>query len=280
MYRLLELLHSYRAFLLLIFFEIVCFWLLIRSNPYHSAAYFHTSSALVGNIYQTRKNITRYFSLPQVNEELANDNALLRELLSQSQVPIIVDTKTDSLKATKSDYSHEYLAAKVINNSVQMIHNHLTINKGSANGVEPGMGVINANGIVGKVMSVSKNFATVSSLLNTNVFVSAYIKRSNTFCSVNWDGNSITQTKLRYVPRHIELQQGDTIMTSGYNSIFPENIMIGYIDDYSIKDTDSWYDIDINLSNDFASLSYVYVIKNPDRDERVDLESEIELTDE
>ena len=279
MYRLLQLLHSYRAFLLLLFFEIVCAWLLVRNNPYHSAAYFHTSNAIIGSIYQTRNNISQYFGLPKVNEELANDNAQLRELLSQSQVPIVVQTKQDSLKLTKSQYNQEYLSAKVINNSIGFDHNFLTINKGKSNGIEPGMGVISANGIVGKVMSVSENFATVASLLNKDVFASAIVKRNNTFGSVRWDGNSVLSAKFMFVPIHITLEKRDTIVTSSFNSIFPENILIGYINEFSIGD-DGFYDIDIDLSNDFSQLAYVYVVKNPQMKERRNLEAELQTENE
>ena len=274
MYQLLKLIHSYRAFLIFLFIEFVCFWLLVRSNPYHSAAYFHTSSAIVGNIYQTKTNITQYFNLPSVNEELANDNARLRELISQSQVPIIVDSKADSLQLSKAEYDYGFLSAKIINNSTQLDHNFLTINKGRSNGVEAGMGVISANGVVGKVMSVSDNFSTVSSLLNTDVFVAAVITRTRSFGSIHWDGRDALTTKLMYVPSHIVLEKGDTVVTSGFNSIFPENIMIGYIEDYSLQ-TDSFYDIDISLFNDFSTLSYVYVVRNPRREERINLENEI-----
>lgn len=274
MYQLLKLIHSYRAFLIFLFIEIVCFWLLVRTNPYHSAAYFHTSSSIIGSIYQTRNNITQYFNLPAVNEELANDNAQLRELISQSQVPIIVDNKVDSIKLSKAEYDYGFLSAKVINNSVQLTHNFITINKGRLNGVEPGMGVISSNGIVGKVMSVSDHYATVSSLLNTDVFVSALVKRNGNFGSIHWDKRDILSTKLMYIPSHIKLQKGDTIVTSGYNSIFPENITIGFIEDYALQ-TDSFYDIDVVLSNDFSSLAYVYIVRNPRRVERKDLESEI-----
>ena len=279
MYRLLQLLHTYRAFLLLLFIEIICVWLLVRNNPYHIAAYFHTSNALIGSIYQTRNNITQYFNLPTVNEELANDNAQLRELLSQSQIPIIVDTKRDSMELTKSVYGQEYLAAKVINNSTMLDHNFLTINKGSANGVEPGMGVISANGIVGKVMSVSEDFATIASLLNKDVFVSASLKRNNTFGSIRWDGDDILNTKFWFVPKHISLQKGDTIVTSSYNAIFPEDVQIGYIDEFKMGD-DGYYDIDVNLSNDFSNLAYVYVVKNPTKEERLELEAEIKMENE
>jgi len=274
MYRLLQLLHSYRAFLLLLFIEIICLWLLIGNNPYHSAAFFRTSNAITGNMYKAKENITQYFSLPRINEGLASDNARLRELLSQTQVPIIVNTETDSLRLRNGVYNFDYLAAKVINNSTRFTHNYLTINKGRSSGVEAGMGVISANGIVGKVMSVSENFATVSSLLNIDVYVSTYLKRNNTFSSVHWDGRNIEETKLMYVPRHIQLEKGDTIVTSGYNSIFPENLLVGFIDDFSLDETASFYDIDVKLSNDFSRLAYVYVIKNPLKEERLQLEVE------
>lgn len=280
MYRLLQLLHSYRAFLLLLFIEWVCMWLLVRNNPYHSAAYFHTSNILIGNIYETRSNISQYFNLPEINEGLANDNAGLRELLSQSHVPIIVESKQDSLELSHIDYNYEYLSAKVINNSTRLMHNYLTINKGLKSGVKPGMGVISALGIVGKVMSVSENFATVSSLLNTKVFVSAYLKRNNTFCSINWDGRDILKTKLLFVPRHISLEKGDTIVTSGYNSIFPKNILIGFTEEFTLTENASFYDIDVNLSNDFSNLAYVYVIKNPLKEEKIELETAIQQGNE
>ena len=273
MYKLLQLLHSYRAFLLLLFIEIVCIWLLVRNNPYHSAAYFHTSNAFIGNIYETRNDISQYINLPTVNDGLANDNAKLRELLSQSHVPIIVNSKQDSLEKSHIDYNFEYLSAKVINNSTGLMHNFLTINKGKINGIEPGMGVISALGIVGKVMSVSENFATISSLLNTDVFVSSYLKRNTTFCSINWDGRDILKTKLLFVPRHIDLEKGDVIVTSGYNSIFPNNLPIGFIDNYTLTANASFYDIDVKLSNDFSNLAYVYVIKNPLKEERIELET-------
>ncbi len=278
MYQLLKLIHSYRAFLIFLIIEVVCFWLLVRSNPFHSAAYFRTSSSLIGNIYQTRTNIAQYFNLPAVNEELASDNARLRQVLAQSQVPVIVRSSVDSLRQTRAEHNHGFLAARVINNSTRFSHNFLTINKGRKNGIEPGMGVISAHGIVGKVMSVSDNFATVSSILNTDVFVSCFIKRKDNFGSINWDGRDVLFAKLLYIPRHAELEKGDTVVTSGYNSIFPENILIGYINEFTKGD--SWYDINVALSNDFSALSYVYVVKNPLREERIELEQTLNLDNE
>ncbi len=247
--------------------------MLVGSSPYHSAAYYHSSSALAGTLYETRKNTVQYLNLPSVNEELANDNAKLRELLSKSLVPIKVSTPVDSSLIRQQPIPYNFLAAKVINKSVSFQHNYITINKGSDHGIVKGMGVISSKGVVGKVISASKNFSTISSLLNVDVYVSSVIKRNNTFCSVKWDGRDPLKTRLLYVPRHIELQKGDSIVTSGYNTIFPENILIGQINEFSIEENATFYNIDVNLSNDFYKLSYVYVIKNPVQEEIQDLES-------
>ena len=142
------------------------------------------------------------------------------------------------------------------------------------------MGVLTANGIVGKVKAVSANFATVSSLLHKGVYVSATINRNNTFCSLNWDGNDIRSSKLLYVPRHIPVQVGDTILTSGYNAVFPENLMIGIVEKFELEESSPFYDIDVMLSNDFTQLSYVYIVKNPDRSEQIELETRSVLENE
>ncbi len=272
MYRLFQLLYTYRAFLVFLFFEFVSIWLIIRSNPYHSAAYFHTSSELAGSIYEARNNVVEYLDLKQVNTQLANENARLREMLSKTTIPVIVEHHPDSAQNPNIPFQYNYLAAKAINNSTQLNHNFITINKGSKHGITPDMGVINSNGVVGKVMSVSKNFAAVASLLNIDMNVSAIIKRDRTFGTVHWNGKDQETIQLLYVPRHVQLSKGDTIVTSGYNALFPEGIMVGCIKDFSLQQNATFYNIEIELSTDFSNLSFVYVIRNPLKEEQEELE--------
>ncbi len=280
MYRLLQLIHTYRAFLFFLFLEFLSIWLIVSNNPYQSAAFFHTSNVLAGKVYETKTGVTQYFNLPEVNEKLADENAHLRELLSKNQSSVMVSSFVDTMAILPGGPEYAYLPAKVINNTTGFRRNYVTINRGSLSGVAPGMGVISADGIIGKVMAVSDHYATVSSLLNTGMYVSAILKRNNTFGSINWDGKDILTTKLLYVPRHIQIEKNDSIVTSGYNSVFPENMLIGFIDDFSIAEDASFYDIDVKLSNDFSRLSYVYIIKNPLKKEKIELESSIKQNNE
>jgi len=280
MYQLFKLIHTYRAFLTFLFIEFICLWALVRTSAYHSASFFHTSNVVAARVLNIRYSIVQYFNLPAINAQLSEDNARLKEIIGKQQLPVIVATSTDSIQMTKSILNYGFLSAKVINNTTNQAHNYFTINKGRTSGIEPGMGVITSNGIAGKVKAVSSNFATVSSLLHTGVFVSAIVNRNNTFCSLNWDGRDLRTSKLLYVPRHIPVQVGDTIRTSGYNAIYPEKLMIGVVEKFELEESSPFYDIDVLLANDFSQLSYVYIVKNPTREEQLNLELQNTLKDE
>ncbi len=280
MNRFFQLIYRYRAFLIFILLEVFCYWLMIRSNPYHSASFFHSSNRLAGNIYETRKEISDYFILRKVNNNLAAENAKLRENLYKISRPVILMGLTDSSKIGDVRFTYDFISAKVVNNTISKTHNHVTLNKGARHGIEPGMGVVSSRGVVGIIRSVSRNFSTAYSLVNTSVTVSSEIKRTNTLCTVNWDGKDPQYGRVLYVPRHIDIQENDTLMTSGYNAVFPEKIMIGTVEEFSLAPNESFYHIKIKLAEDFASLSYVYVIKNPGFEEKEILESEIMLDEQ
>ncbi len=273
MYQLFQYLYNNRAFLLFLLLEFISFWLLVRTNPYQSAAFFHSSNRLTGTLYNSRANIAGYLDLKKVNQRLAQDNAELRELIAQRQAPVLVTEHLDSAMIPDVPTRYRYLAAKVINNSTRNFHNFVTINRGRRHGVEVDMGVISDRGVIGKVMAVSDRFAVVVSLLNTEMLISARIKRNNTLCTINWDGLSAIETPLLYVPRHVNVEQGDTIITSGYNSIFPDNILIGTVKTKSLESNATFFDIRVALSEDFYKLNYVYVVRNPVQVERDELEA-------
>ncbi|MDL2289936.1 rod shape-determining protein MreC, partial [Paludibacteraceae bacterium OttesenSCG-928-F17] len=61
-------------------------------------------------------------------------------------------------------------------------------------------------------------------------------------------------------PRHVILQKGDTIVTSGLTSVFPENIPVGVIEDFAISDGDAYYDIKVKVAVNFCTISHVHVL--------------------
>lgn len=277
MQNLFLFLYRFRAFFLFIFLELICAWMIVQNNGYQSAAFFNSANQLASGTMNLQTNITDYFTLSEVNQDLANENALLKQQLEQygdtlmradSLVMTSIDTLPDSLQRKQ----YAYIASKVINNSVQRSNNYLTVSKGQEEGIKAGMGVVGPDGVVGKVKAVSDHYATITSLLHANFKISSVITSSNTFCSTQWGGKDPRLANLLFVPRHITVNIGDTVVTSGYSSIFPPKVAIGTIKEVDIKENASFYDIQIELSTDFNRLSYVYIIENFRKAEKDSLE--------
>jgi len=127
-------------------------------------------------------------------------------------------------------------------------------------------------GVVGKVKTVTKHFAVVISLLNIDEQVSSAIKGSNYFCTSQWDGLDPQVVSLKYVPRHVKIKMGDTIITSGFNAVFPEGIMVGVVKKFELKEEALFHDVKVELAQDFGQLSYVDVVRSNLKKERDSIE--------
>jgi len=259
MERLLYFIYRYRAFFSFLLLELFCAWLIVQNNQYQGAAFFNTSNSMVAGLNSFSQDVREYFSLRETNRLLAEENARLRNLLEKrNQALININHISDTAITARFDY----ISAKVVNNSVDRVTNFLTINKGSGDGVVSGMAVISPSGAVGKVKTVSQHYSVVTSLLNIDVMTSAILKRTGNFGTVQWDGRNQDEISLKYVPPHVDPHKGDTIITSGFNAVFPEGIMIGTIADIKLSPEALFYDIRVKLSQDFRRLSYVAVIKS------------------
>jgi len=76
------------------------------------------------------------------------------------------------------------------------------------------------------------------------------------------------------IPTNVKLALGDTVITSGYSHIFPEGIMIGFIENYKIPEGENFYTIKLQFSEDCNSLDYVYIVSNLMKNEQLKLEAE------
>ncbi|MDF9801069.1 rod shape-determining protein MreC [Catalinimonas alkaloidigena] len=293
MHSLLTFLYNYRSSFLFVLLESLSIFFIVNNNSYHQAAVLNSSNRLVASVMTTTNSVSEYFSLKEVNQRLAAENARLHELMISGEprnnsnlllrdslaleamaedsvfvLPEVI-SKSDSVRMKQ----FAFVPAKVVDNTVHRAKNYVTINKGRLDGIEPDMGVISSDGVVGKVKDVSDHFAVITSVLHTDMFVSALVKRSSTLGSIVWAGTNPRLANLDNIPIHINIINGDTIVTSGYSGIYPPNTMIGTVSEVRPEEDAAFYDIDINLSNDFYKLSYVYVVKNLLRNEQDSLEN-------
>jgi len=254
MQRLLKFLYHYRAFILFLVLESLCFWIVVSNNSYQGSKFFNATAGVSASFYDTKKNVQTYFKLAEENQGLIAENARLKQLILESVDTVYVESEMDTQDG------HSGIVAKVIDHSLFFKNNYIIINKGYLDGVVAGMGVISPTGIVGQVKSTTQHYAMVSSVLHHRAFVSSLHRSSGALCSTVWNGENPLFANVNYLPRHVQVAVGDTITTSGFNSIYPENYWIGIVDEVSIAENATFYDIRIRLSTDYFKLSYVYLL--------------------
>jgi len=271
MERLLNFVYAYRALFTFLALEFFCAWLIVENNQYQSTKFFNSSNRISARIISFSSTVREYLSLRDINTDLAGENADLRKKLEQrNQSLYSLDVR--ELRDPAIINRFDYVSAKVVNNSTGFTKNFITINRGTDAGIKPGMAVISAKGAVGKVKSVSKHYSVLISLLNIDEQVSSVIKSLGYFGTSQWDGVDPRQVELLYIPRHVKLHTGDTVVTSGYNAIFPEGVLVGVIKEVNLKEETPFYDIKVELAQDFGNLTFVEVIKSTLKHEKDSLE--------
>ena len=262
----------YNAIFWFILFFTISIILVVQYNNYQRASFFNSSNVLVGSFYKQVNSWKSYLSLHESNEDLAAENVMLRQ---QIQNLLQADTSADSVHIVDSIEQGRYafIVANVANNSVHQKSNYLTLDKGSADGVEKGMGVITSNGVVGIVLQTSAHFSSVQSLLHPDTKISVTLDSSEVFGSLVW-GNNIDPRfgMVRDIPNHVQVKKGEKVYTSGY-SLFPAGIHVGNIAETDIKSGESFLDLKIKLSTNFSKLNHVYIVKDLQVDEKETLEA-------
>lgn len=279
MRNLFTFIYRFRAFLLFVILEVLCVFMIVRYNTYQGAAFFNSASIYVGRVLEYQNNVTDYFRLASVNTTLAEENAKLKQEVMRYRTAAVsystaaMDTTFIEASDTSKAFPYSLLSSRVINNSVRRTNNYLTLASGSKDGIKPGMGVVTSNGVVGRIKTVSRDYATVTSLLHSQMLISAKLKKSNTLGTIKWEGGNYRTAKLDYIPLHVKLAVGDTVVTSGFNTVFPEGILIGRVSSVEKEQDNSFFTIEVSLAVDYAQLSYVYVIDDPKKAQREELEN-------
>lgn len=263
MRNLLNFFIKHGAWFIFLFYLVVSFVILFTYNNYHSSIYLSSANGISSSIYGVSSKITGYFNLKEANESLAAQNARLenevlnlRHQLSEYKT---LASDTDQYLGTPR---YDYVAATVINNSIIHPRNYFSINRGSEDGIKPGQGVVDHNGVVGIVNVTGKKTARIISLLNEDQRFSVKLKNTDFIGSLSWKGGDPSIAYMEEVPRHTLFHTGDTIVTSGYSLSFPEDIPVGTVMNRIKGSDDNFFILKIRLTPDFKYLSSVRVIKD------------------
>ncbi len=276
--------RRFSTFLFFLVLQIIALSFLFRYNKFHEAAFMGVAGEVTGKVSEKYNTVEYYFKLKKTNEALVKENTELRNLLRQNyEGPdtthhFAVDSiKIDSLVKVQR---FRYYDAKVVGNFVSTQNNYFVIHRGSNQGIQKDWGVITPQGVAGRVVNVSANFATVMSALSRQFTINARLKKGGERGSVKWDGESPVYLVMKDVPKSAQVAKGDTVITSELSSIYPANIMIGVIADVVDDKSSNFFTLRIKTATNFFNIEYVYVIEDMQAAEKQQLEQATKKSNE
>jgi rod shape-determining protein MreC len=266
---LLQLLFRNGGFVTFVLVEALCFYLIVNNNPTQGAIWHNSTQLATGHLQDANRRMTSYFSLSGQIDSLQAENAALRaELYNRRYIQIqLLDTlyrlriDTGALLRLPKVPEYQVIPANIIGNAVNSRSNWITLNRGTRSGVTPNSAVIGPNGAVGIVRYVDQNFSRVMSLLHRQTKLSVSLKGQ--LGSLVWsesDGPS-TMT-LNDIPKDIQPFLGDTVLTSGYSTMFPGGQMVGTISAIDLPKGSNFYELKVVLSQNLSRTNQVYILKN------------------
>lgn len=270
---LFRFLYRIRDTLLFLALLLAAMLLLYNGSMHHRAMAINSSNAVTGTLFTWRNQVTEYTSLRAVNELLVAENAYWRNRYGmRSEQP---DSSAVPAGDSATWQPYRYAAAKVVNATFHKPLNYLTLDQGSASGLHADMGVVGSSGIVGVVRAVSPRFASVISVLNTDLRTSVKVKRTGHFGLLYWDTMDPATASVIDIPKHGRVHENDTVVTMGGDGIFPPGVPVGQV--LSVESPPGRPDlaVRIRLFEDMARTGFVYVVEDLLRAERDSLQQQL-----
>lgn len=275
MNNIFQILYKHLHWVVFIALEIICFVLLFSYNNFQSSVYLSTANEVTARLLKGRDKVTRYFGLAEKNHVLSEQNAQLQQRIVELEM-LNAQYHLDSLAKTETIQriyrtGYHITPAQVIDKSVNKTDNYFTLDRGTSDGVAPDMGVMGVDGVVGVVFKCTEHYSLVMTLLNSNNSISCKVSGNNDIGYLQWQGGDPRYATLHDLPRYSNVTVGDTIVTSGNSSFFPEGIMVGTVEEKHHTTDGLYMNLKVLLSTQFVNLEHVFVVSKMDAEEITEL---------
>jgi rod shape-determining protein MreC len=272
--RLLELLLRFRDYVVLLALLLVALALMQLHSAERLQALRTVALVLTGLVRQSLAWIPNPFALQRENELLHRINIELMQALMRQQELAAENEQFRSLLQLPARQPLPLLFGELLGRTVGQLQSYATLNRGSADGVRPGMPVVTAAGLVGTVEAVSPHFALVHLLPSRTMRVAVQLQHSGAEGILTWEGRE-RRFLLRYVPTSVSVQAGEPVVTSNTSDRFPGGIPVGSVRRVEPLPDGLFYRIEVQAAVPFESVRYVAVVLHLPNPERRRLEGQL-----
>ncbi|MEO5930441.1 MAG: rod shape-determining protein MreC [Candidatus Kapaibacterium sp.] len=270
MRRIAELFLRYKEYATALGLIIISLLMISASSNSQLRSFRTISVGVVAGVQSALSWLPNPFSLQTENHALRQLN---KDLSLQAMQLRDAGIKLEKLRAMLEFKQHvplKLVSAEVIGKTTIQLRNYATLNVGAKDGVKEGMPVITEQGLAGRVIGMNNDYTVVQLLLNRDTRVAAKTTMGRNDGLITWDGAS--SLTLRNIPSVQPQKIGDTVVTSNYSSLYPENIVIGTVTEISPEQGTLFFKIKVTPAVNFATLEEAFVVLYSPDQSRLDLE--------
>ncbi|MDD4549582.1 MAG: rod shape-determining protein MreC [Syntrophomonadaceae bacterium] len=207
-------------------------------------------------VFSDKKELSQQLQLlEKENKQLNFENQVLREYKAEARrLQKLLDFE-DTNQA-----NFDLLPARVIARSPDNWYRYVIIDKGSKHGLQKGMPVINYDGLVGRIGSVSKNSAQVSLITDREVAVGALLQETRDTNGIIEGIGNINHLRMVNIPYYSKIKKNNRVVTSSLSEIYPKGIYIGKVIDISREPNGLLLSATVQPAVDFDKLEEVLII--------------------
>ena len=276
MRKLLEFIRSIYVMVLFVVLEAIAVSYYAHSTYYTQARLLARSNQVVGGVHGMFAGIRHYFSLGREHRDLLAHMAEMKERLAvyeEAETAARLDSYMQDVGISK----YRVITASVISNTVNRAQNLVVLNRGRRDGVAEEMALLASDGsMAGYVVDCTERYSVAMSVLNTSFRASGKLVGADYFGSIYWAGDDRYHVRMKELSKYARVTEGEEVVSSGFSQYFPADVLIGYVESFSLADTQMAYDVVIRLAVDVSQLTDVILVRNRDIEDVQELEAEAE----
>lgn len=203
-------------------------------------------------------------------DELVEENNALRERIAELEKQNYDAAELEERSAWMSSFlemktqhtDFKMLSASVTGRESGNYSKILTIDVGTGAGVQLNMPVVTSEGIVGQITELGYNWAKVTTIVEAQSAVGAYIERTDEagICEGAFELSADGLCRLSYLPAEADVKVGDRVLSTGFGSVYPRGLVIGYVETVGINEFTRSPDVTVKCAADFSELTQVMII--------------------
>lgn len=273
MYRIVELIVRYKEYAATMFLTIVSLLFIAGSDDSRIRNFRTISVGIIASVQSGFDWVPNPWDLETENRALRQLNRdLSLEAMRLRDAGVKVDELREML-AFREKAPMKLLAAEVVGKPTVQLRNFIAIDRGSEDGVEVGMPVMTPAGLVGRIVGMNDSYAIALLIINADSRIAARTLGTRNTGILVWDKEE--QLLLQNVPAVLTQPDGDTVVTSGLSSFYPEDIVIGYIDEVTEEQGTLYHRIVIRPAVNFATLEEVFVVMHTPDQSLLDIQADV-----